>query len=64
MNKLSRDLEKLEAEIDIIMQKHDISEDYEKNGEIWQDDLMMARNYIHRKFIDALIEEGMKESGK
>lgn len=64
MNKLSRDLEKLEADITALMEKHRVSDDHldPVSGQYYMDELAIARDRVHRKFIEAIIEEGMKEN--
>lgn len=62
-NTLSKVLARLEAEIDYIMVKYNVPNDHlSENGETgYIDQLMMAKNYVHEKYLEALIDETIKD---
>ena len=62
--KLSLELARLEDRILRLQEKYQIPEDHEKDGEIWLDDLELARLSVHRKWLDIVIDETMKEKEK
>lgn len=63
-SKLSLELAKLEDRILEIQERFQLPEDHEKDGEIWLDDLELARLSVHRKWLDIVIDETMKEREK
>lgn len=63
-NKLSKDLARLEAEIDYIMIKHNVPVDHlHEDGSGWMDELAIAKSLVHSKYLEALIDETI-EDGK